>query len=435
MDFLASDALRGRGSGTPDEWAAATYVGAQLEQYGIAPAGDDGTYIQRGIILQPKLKAAPVLRFGAPGVETAWTYGQDFELDYFPRLSFAGPLQRIDADVLSDPIKLKVEKGAVVLLLGTDREKLRSMAFAALTGAAAAVLTAPRDGKFRQQNKPELPKPPRRLEGGAAGLGSNVFGDLVSLSDAALAQLKTVPDGTQFSMNSEVDEAEKSYTWNAIGKIEGSDPALRSSAVLLTAHLDHLGVGKEVNGDSIYNGADDDASGTTAVLELARSLAVGPHPRRTVIFALFGSEEAGGLGSTWFQLHPPIPMDQIAANIEFEMIGRADPKYSHDTLWLTGWERSNLGPALAAHGAKLEADKRPEEKFFMRSDNFVLAKKGVVAQTVSSYGMHKDYHQPSDDLAHIDFQHMVAAIGSMIDPVKWLVNSDFTPKWNPGGKP
>jgi Zn-dependent M28 family amino/carboxypeptidase len=150
---------------------------------------------------------------------------------------------------------------------------------------------------------------------------------------------------------------------------------------------------------------------------------------------LFGSEEAGGLGSTWFQEHPPVPLDKIAANLEFEMLGRPDPKYAPDELWLTGWERSNLGPVLAAHGAKLEADKRPEEHFFMRSDNYVLAKKGVVAQTVSSFGLHKDYHQPSDDLEHIDFPHMTAAIGSMIRPVQWLVNSGFMPKWNPGGKP
>jgi Zn-dependent M28 family amino/carboxypeptidase len=168
---------------------------------------------------------------------------------------------------------------------------------------------------------------------------------------------------------------------------------------------------------------------------LARALSVGPRPRRTVVFALFGSEEAGGLGSTWFQSHPPVPLKSIVANLEFEMLGRPDPKYPPDILWLTGWERSNLGPVLAGHGAKLQADKRPEEHFFTRSDNIVLAKKGVVAQTVSSFGLHKDYHQPSDDLAHIDFPHMTAAIGSLIRPVVWLANSPFKPKWNPGGKP
>jgi Zn-dependent M28 family amino/carboxypeptidase len=191
-----------------------------------------------------------------------------------------------------------------------------------------------------------------------------------------------------------------------------------------------------VKGDDIYNGADDDASGTTAVLELARVLGKGPRPRRTVIFALFGSEEAGGLGSTYFREHPPIPLKDFAANLEFEMIGRADAAVkAADALWLTGWERSNLGPTLVQHGANLVGDPHLDQNFFARSDNYVLAKKGVVAQTVSSYGLHTDYHQPSDDIAHLDFKHMDAAIGSLLGPVEWLVNSSFKPTWNKGGQP
>jgi Zn-dependent M28 family amino/carboxypeptidase len=154
-----------------------------------------------------------------------------------------------------------------------------------------------------------------------------------------------------------------------------------------------------------------------------------------VVFALFGSEETGGQGSTYFLQHPPVPLKQIAANIEFEMLGRADPLVKSDVVWLSGWERSNLGPRLAVRGARLVGDPHPEQNFFERSDNFVLAKKGVVAQTVSSYGLHKDYHQPSDDVAHIDFKHMNAAIGSLLGPINWLVNSSFAPQWNEGGKP
>jgi hypothetical protein len=433
MGFLASDALRGRGSATADELVAATYVGAVLEQYGIAPAGDDGTYIQRAVILQPKLKSAPVLRFGDGGSATSWTYGQDFEAEYFSKTTFQGPLQRIDGETQSDPKKLTINKGAVVLVSGHDRSKVRRAIFAALdAGAIAAMSVASPDAK-EWDRAHEWPKPPKRLEGEAGGLSVEDYGDVLLLSNNAFEELKDVPDGTTFSLASELGESEKSFTWNAVGKIAGVDE--KAGVVLLSAHLDHLGIGAAVNGDSIYNGADDDASGTTAVLELARALASGQKPRRTVVFALFGSEEAGGLGSTWFQTHPPVPLDKIAANLEFEMMGRPDPKYATDKLWLTGWERSNLGPALAAHGAKLEGDKRPEEHFFMRSDNYVLAKKGVVAQTVSSFGLHKDYHQPSDDLEHIDFSHMTDAIGSMIRPVQWLVNSTFTPQWNPGGKP
>jgi hypothetical protein len=287
-EFLASDAMQGRGSGTHDELIAATYVASQLRQYGIEPAGDNGGYIQRLGGRQKDSKAQP------PGEESSW---------------------------------------------------------------------------------------------------------------------------------------------NVIGMLRGRDSSLQRAAILLSAHLDALGIGTPVNGDNIYNGADDDASGTTAVLEIARVLGRGPRPRRTVIFALFGSEELGGLGASYFREHSPLPLKDISANLEFEMIGRPDPALKDDTLWLTGWERSNLGPALAAHGARLVADPHSAENFFARSDNFVLAKDGVVAQTISSYGLHKDYHQPSDDLAHLDFKHMDAAIGSLLAPVEWLVNSDFQPKWNAGGQP
>jgi Zn-dependent M28 family amino/carboxypeptidase len=190
-----------------------------------------------------------------------------------------------------------------------------------------------------------------------------------------------------------------------------------------------------VKGDKIYNGADDDASGCVAVLELARVLAGAEKPRRTVLFVFFGSEETGGQGNAYFLEHPPVPLGNIVANLEFEMIGRPDPAIKPDELWLTGFERSDLGPELGRHGAKLVADPRPKQEFFQRSDNYALAQKGVIAHTVSSFGLHSDYHRPSDDLAHIDFNHMEQAIESMVKPVEWLANSDFKPHWLQGKRP
>ncbi|MEA2260546.1 MAG: hypothetical protein QOJ51_3371, partial [Acidobacteriaceae bacterium] len=146
-------------------------------------------------------------------------------------------------------------------------------------------------------------------------------------------------------------------TWNVVGILRGSDAS--KGAILLTAHLDHLGVGPEKNGDRIYNGADDDASGTTAVIELARVFAGRARPARTMLFVLFGSEEIGGYGNKYFLDHPPVSLDQIVANLEFEMIGRRDPALPRDGLWLTGFDRSNLGPMLARHGARLVADPHP----------------------------------------------------------------------------
>ena len=187
--------------------------------------------------------------------------------------------------------------------------------------------------------------------------------------------------------------------------------------------------------DRIFNGADDDASGTTAVLEFARVLASGRRPERTVIFVWFGSEEIGGFGARHFLEHPPVPLASIVANLEFEMIGRPDPLVPPRTAWLAGYERTTLGEALAAHGARLVADPHPEEQFFLRSDNIALARRGVVAQGLSSFGLHREYHTPQDDLAHIDFAHMTAIVRSLVGPIKWLANSSFVPAWRPGGQP
>ena len=224
-------------------------------------------------------------------------------------------------------------------------------------------------------------------------------------------------------------------TRNVIGILRGRDAKLKDQVILLSAHLDHLGMRASVNGNRIYHGADDDASGCVAVLQLAEALAHDDPPKRTVIFAFFGSEETGGQGIQYFLDHPPAPLASIVANLEFEMIGRPDPAVKADELWLTGYERSNLGPELARHGARLVADPHPEQRFFMRSDNFALARRGVVAHTVSSYGLHREYHRPNDDISHIDFVHMEQAIESMVEPVKWLANTDFKPDWLPGRRP
>jgi Peptidase family M28 len=231
------------------------------------------------------------------------------------------------------------------------------------------------------------------------------------------------------------EDVPRNSTWNAVAILRGSDDKTREDAILLTAHLDHLGIGPEVNGDAIYNGADDDASGTTAVLELARALSRGRAPRRTIIFALFGSEEIGGFGNAYFLAHPPIALEHIVTNLEFEMIGRPDTAVKAGYFWLTGFERTDLGPTLAKHGAHIAADPHPQQNFFMRSDNYALARKGIIAQTVSSFNLHSDYHQPSDEVSRVDFPYMTTVIGSMVEPIQWLANTDWKPQWNAGGRP
>ena len=224
-----------------------------------------------------------------------------------------------------------------------------------------------------------------------------------------------------------------------MANLTGSDPAAAAEVILLSAHLDHIGSRAPANaapgGHVINNGADDDASVVWRCSSSRARIALGPRPKRTIVFALFGSEEAGGFGSRYFADRPVVPLTQIVANLQFEMIGRPDGKVPPHTLWLTGYERSTLGPALAKQGAKLVQDPHPEQSFFTRSDNIQFACRGVIAHTVSSFGLHKEYHQPSDEIALIDFAHMTDSIRSMLDPIRWLANSGFKPDWLPGMKP
>lgn len=222
---------------------------------------------------------------------------------------------------------------------------------------------------------------------------------------------------------------------NVLGILPGTDPALRDEYVLVDAHLDHLGVGRPLQGDSIYNGADDDASGVTAVLEIARALATGPRPARSVIFAATTGEEMGLLGTRWYIAHPVRPLAQLVGNLEIEMIGRPDSLAGGPgRAWLTGYERSTMGDSLAAEGIPIVADPRPDQHFFERSDNIAFARMGIPAHTLSSFNLHDDYHRPSDEVSEVDFVHMTSVIAAAVDAVRILANGR-TPEWHPGGQP
>jgi len=236
-------------------------------------------------------------------------------------------------------------------------------------------------------------------------------------------------------LDSTTEASDARATWNAVGVLKGSDAGAAAQVIMLSAHLDHLGVNEALTGDKIFNGADDDASGCVAVLEMARVLGSGKRPKRTIYFVCFGSEERGGFGSQYFIAHPPVPLEQVVADITFEMLGRPDAKVAPGTLWLTGFDRSTLGPELAKQGASVVADPHPEQHFFQRSDNYPLALRGVIAHTISSFGLHTDYHRASDEVGKIDFPFMTRALNSLVKPIQWFANSDFRPAWLPGQAP
>jgi peptidase M28-like protein len=222
---------------------------------------------------------------------------------------------------------------------------------------------------------------------------------------------------------------------NVVGIVPGADSLLRREAVVVGAHYDHLGIGEPVNGDSIYNGADDDASGVVAVLLAARDMARGPKPRRTVIFILSTGEEQGILGTLWYVDHPVVPLMNTIADLQVEMIGRPDSLVGgRGKFWLTGYERSTMGQQLAAAGIPVVPDARPEFKFFMRSDNIAFAVRGVPAHTISSFGLHTDYHKPSDEVGKIDFEHFEAGVAAVSRAVRVLADGP-PPQWHLEGQP
>jgi Zn-dependent M28 family amino/carboxypeptidase len=348
-----------------------------------------------------------------------------------PRAS--GPIQRLAAGA-------DVKPGAVVIVPAGQTLGGRG-GTPPPPGIAAASLIVTLDAASAPKPAPgaRLPAPPPRLAEASSAVPA--FPSRVALDKEAYDAVAALAEGTTVTLEAEIKSGAATHTWNAVGRLPGSDPAAAKEVILLSAHLDHLGAraaaaGQSTAGaDTIYNGADDDASGTIAVLELARALSQGRRPKRTIVFAFFGSEEAGGFGSRYFADKPVVPLADMIANLQFEMIGRPDGKVPPHTLWLTGYERSTLGPMLAKQGARLVQDPHPEQSFFTRSDNIQFARRGVIAHTVSSFGLHKEYHQPSDQIDKIDFAHMTDAIRSMLAPIRWLADSGVKPVWNPGGKP
>ncbi len=223
---------------------------------------------------------------------------------------------------------------------------------------------------------------------------------------------------------------------NVVGIIAGADPARRDEVVLVTAHYDHIGIGRPVNGDSINNGADDDASGTVGLLELARQMARGPAPARTIVFAAVTGEEVGLIGTRWYINHPVRPLERTVANLNLEMIGRPDTLTGGaGTAWLTGYERSTFGDLLAAAGVPIVADPRPAQRFFERSDNIDFARRGIPAHTLSTFNLHTDYHTVHDGPETIDTGHMARVIDAALVALRTLANAPEVPQWHPGGRP
>jgi hypothetical protein len=226
---------------------------------------------------------------------------------------------------------------------------------------------------------------------------------------------------------------------NVLAMIPGSDPELRDEYIVVSAHLDHVGIGNPVNGDSIYNGADDNASGTTAILEMARALASLPEdqrPRRSVIVAHVSGEEYGLLGSRWWTDNPTIPIEKVVANINVDMVGG---DAHHDTVAVVGGEYSSLGTlirevntTLPELSLNLTPDLWPQQNYFFRSDQLSFMRKEIPAIFLFN-GEHQCYHRPCDDITFVDAGKVARVARLVAHTVLAIANGEERPEWDPRG--
>lgn len=222
---------------------------------------------------------------------------------------------------------------------------------------------------------------------------------------------------------------------NVIGVLRGSDPALKDTYILVTAHYDHLGMRASGEGDRIYNGANDDGSGTVSVMELANALAKYK-PKRSIVFMTFYGEEMGLVGSTYYGKHPIFPIEKTIADVNLEQIGRTDDneKPRVNAISITGEDYSDIGKVFEAAGKLLGTgvERHPEysDAFFYRSDNAALALQGVPAHTICTAFEYPDYHGVADTADKIDYGNMVKVDRLTALALLTIADSTVAPKWN-----
>jgi Zn-dependent M28 family amino/carboxypeptidase len=452
--FLASDALKGRDTPSPGLAAAADSIAAVFRAAGLRPAGDHGGYIQKYAFQgHPVDPAARRLGFrAASGASADWTYGADYFA--FGALNPADSAEAVyvGAAAMQLPALPASARGkiAIYTIPGTLIEgvgMLSSVLTAGLQGGAAGVLVvadpvADADSMawFARQMEAAgvyTPSPvagiryaPARALFRAAGL------DLDSLRGRPAGDPIPLP-GVRLTLRQPAVAREVTAP-NVVAILPGSDPALRGEYVVISAHFDHVGIGRpNAHGDSIYNGADDNASGTVALLEAARAFARLPRAAaRSVVFLAISGEERGLKGSFYWVQHPTVPIDRVVADLNLDMVGRNAP----DTLGVMGQEFSSLGPVargvVAAHpelgfrGLPSQTD--PRLGWFSRSDHVAFINAGIPVLFLTTFP-HPDYHRLSDDPAHLDSEKLTR-VSRMLFYLAHAVASDPSkPAWTASG--
>ncbi|MCY2961562.1 MAG: M28 family peptidase [Planctomycetota bacterium] len=430
--WLASDELGGRVTGTPECDRAAAYLAEVLRAQGADPAGDGGTFLQAVALERPRLKSTPRLAFVGPGDKrTELAYGPDFDLPW--NEAAADALRVVVAKTAKD-LPAQADRGIALFLDASAGERRRWLADGGFgAGEGFGAILAPGSKKAGR------PRDPASMTGGLrrAGKEARRADGVIRVHGEALERLR---GGSVLTIALHVEaEVERLTSSNVVGRIPGRSPRDgQERAVVISAHYDHIAHGHaaEKGTDTIYNGADDDASGVATVLEIAGALRAGAPLAADVIVLLATGEEVGLLGTEEYLERPVVPLDRTLANLNFEMIGRPDAKVGgRGAMWLTGDELTNLGPLLRERKFRVSTDPRPEQHFFERSDNYAFVLRGVIGQTFSSYDLHADYHAPSDEADRIDFEHLTECAATGEKAVRLVADGEIALVWTAGKPP
>ncbi|MES2049351.1 MAG: M28 family peptidase [Pseudomonadota bacterium] len=267
--------------------------------------------------------------------------------------------------------------------------------------------------------------------------GLEAVGDDGYFQTADWNKIKSARRNPDAAENADVATIPPLKVRNVVGILRGSDPLLRDSYVLVTAHYDHLGIRKSLFGEKIYNGANDDASGTVSVIALAQAFAAMPErPKRSIVFMTFFGEEKGLVGSRYYGAHPIFPIEKTVAGINIEQVGRTDDTEGAQvaSLAVTGFDFSEVGAIIQqaglATGVKVWKHPVNSNRYFGASDNQALADQGIPAHTVSVAYEFPDYHGTGDHWDKIDYENMAKVDRTVALAIASIANDDKVPQWD-----
>ena len=449
LSFLASDALKGRYTPSPELDVAAEFIAAQFRKAGLEPGGDH-EYFQTVSMVRRQFDQPGAITIHGERKERIFPAADISILSSDRAVSIKdAPVQfiRTQDTALLDDVNIE---GRVIVMPrsgGMAEDFLadplhKRLEFTRLLAAkrALAVISISR---YPHHASPLL------FEEEANHPGVSLLGLSGEAASEWLKQLDTAPRTSglveRISLEIPAPRDETVVLKNVVGILRGSDPALKDTAVVVSAHYDHIGTSLTAGRlamtpstaeDQIYNGANDDGSGTVSVIEIANALArLRPRPKRSIVFVAFFGEEVGEFGSRWYAAHPPFPITQTVAGINLEQVGRTDsnegPRVAAATV--TGQDFSNITTYLRQAGRftgiKLYKDEE-SDAFFDRSDNTNLASKGVPAHTVSTAFQYPDYHGVGDEWQKIDYPNMAKVDQAVALAVLNIANSSEPPRWN-----